>query len=235
MSAFKVNGMLSNNRTFTAALYANQHENRATDADDTEILYYSNGAPTSSSALTFDGSALNVNGDLNASRNVVFGNRTGTILNNGIQVVTSSPGTVFMDVHTLPGGTNDFDYRMIFGGGVTGDFGGGICNFEGAGSNFFCPIRAGRRGSALAPGWHMDYGETPVTPGTNQITTIAFNFNFGSPPKVILSVVDLGPGVPQDAFTTYIETTTTSTCTVRGFGTSITTGFSYNWIAIGGV
>lgn len=234
MSAFKVNGILSNSRTLTAALYANQIESRATDADDTEILYYSNGAPTSSAALTFDGSALGVDGDLNVVGNITAGYDGPTGLNNGIQIVTTDPSAVYMDVHTLSGANNDFDYRIIFGGGETGENAGGSVNFEGVESNFFSTLRATPKGVPLAPKWYMDYGEVLVTPGTNQITTIAFNTLFASPPKTIVQVVDLGPGAAIDAFTTYIEGTTTSACIVRALGV-ISSGFSYNWIAIGGV
>jgi hypothetical protein len=234
MSAFKMNSILSNSRTFTSALYANQIENRATDADDTEILYYSNGSPTSSAALTFDGSALGLDGDLNVVGNITAGYDGPTGLNNGIEIVTRDPSAVYMDVHTLSGANNDFDYRIIFGGGETGESAGGSANFEGVESNFFSTLRATPAGAPLAPNWYMDYGEVLVTPGTNQITTIAFNTAFASPPKVIVQVVDLGPGTTVDNFTTYIQSTSTSACVVQGYGV-VSAGFSYNWIAIGGV
>lgn len=231
MPAFNINGMLTNNKTMTAALYANQHENRATDADDTEILYYSNGAPTSSTALTFDGSALNVNGDLNASRNVIFGNRTGTVLNNGIQFVTQGQGTVFMDVHTLPGGTNDFDYRMIFGGGVTGDFGGGACNFQGKESNFFSSLRTTRIGGGLAPAWFMDYRSSPANVGVNTVTTISFTAGLFTTAPVVVVTANTPTGVTSGP-SVHVEEVTATNFKVEYFGT-VAAGTSFNWIAMG--
>lgn len=141
----------------------------------------------------------------------------------------------YIDVHTTPGYfNNNFDYRMIYGGGATGIEGQGGMVCQGAGATFYHPLRTNPPGAALPPPWYIDYGETVVADGLNQLTTITFNTTFATAPKVIVQVVDTGPGVQVDNFTTYIEATTTGTCSVRGYG-SVSTGFLYNWIAIGGI
>jgi hypothetical protein len=54
MTGFKMNGVLANPSNIAGAIYANQNSENATDAQDNELLYYSNGAPTSSSTLSFN-------------------------------------------------------------------------------------------------------------------------------------------------------------------------------------
>lgn len=54
MTGFKMTGALANPSTITGAVYANQNAENATDAQDNELLYYDNGAPASSSSLSFD-------------------------------------------------------------------------------------------------------------------------------------------------------------------------------------
>ncbi len=73
MSSFKMNGQLTNSRTLTNVMYANQNAEFATDANDAQLLYYSNGAPTSSSALTFNSatSELNVLGSIVGSTGIL--------------------------------------------------------------------------------------------------------------------------------------------------------------------
>jgi hypothetical protein len=154
----------------------------------------------------------------------------------GVEIRADTPDLVYMDIHANDGATGEnFDYRMIWGaGGATGE-GQGVMNVQGAGTNFYMPLRTNPTGAALPPAWFLDYGDQVATAGTNQLTTITFNTTFQSAPKVILQVVDSGsPGVQVDNFTTYIEATTTTTCTVRGFGV-VNGGFTYNWLAIGGV
>jgi hypothetical protein len=89
MPQFKINGALINPSTVTGALYANQNETFATDAQDTQILYYANGAPTSTPSLTYDGTGLTLDGELHTTGNVGI---TGTVEihgNVGIQGTTN--------------------------------------------------------------------------------------------------------------------------------------------------
>lgn len=60
-SPFRINGALTNPGIITAAVYANQNNEFVTDDQDNQIMYYENGAPTSSDALTFDGSEFVLN------------------------------------------------------------------------------------------------------------------------------------------------------------------------------
>lgn len=75
-----MSGALVNPSTVTGALYANQNESFATDAQDTQILYYQNGSPTSSANVTYDGTGVNIDGELRTVGNVGI---TGTVEING--------------------------------------------------------------------------------------------------------------------------------------------------------
>ena len=153
----------------------------------------------------------------------------------GFEFVATQPNLAIMDVHANDGSTgNNYDYRIIWGAAGATAQGEASMNCQGAEATFYHPLRTNPVGAALPPSWFLDYGEVVVADGTNQVTTISFNTTFPSAPKVIVQVVDDGPGVQVDNFTTYIEATTTTSCSVRGFG-SVSTGFKYNWIAIGGV
>lgn len=154
----------------------------------------------------------------------------------GFEFVATQPDLAIMDIHANDGATADnFDYRIIWGaGGATGEGQAGM-TCQGAEATFYHPLRTNPVGAALPPSWFLDYGARVATEGVNQLTTITFNTTFQSAPKVILQVVDTGaPGTQVDNFTTYIESTSTTTCVVRGYG-SVSGGFTYNWLAIGGV
>lgn len=231
MPSFQISNQLSNSKTLREVIYANQQENRATDADDTEILYYSNGAPTSSAALTFDGSALALDGDLNVVRNITAGYDGPTGLNKGMKIVTTDPSTVYMDVHTLPGVSNDFDYRIIFGGGETGESGGGAANFEGVQSNFFGTLRTTRPGAGLAPNWYMDYGSTVATVGSNTETVITFTVGLFTLPPTVVATANTPTASTGNQFV-HVEEVTASGFKVEYLGT-VATGTLINWIAMG--
>ncbi len=106
MSAFKMNGQLTNSRTMTSALYANQVETRATDADDKELLFYNNGAPTSSANLTFDQmtNELTINGTLNGATGII---QDLTASNLSVSSLFTLPLSIVQSYPPLPvAGTN---------------------------------------------------------------------------------------------------------------------------------
>lgn len=153
-----------------------------------------------------------------------------------IQIGADSAGQSYVDFKSNEGyAPTDYDSRLISIGG-TGWNGAGTFTLNA--NNFSVPALRSYKYSGgvvggVAPFFLLDYGSQVVTAGLNQITTITFTVNlFTSAPKVILQVVDDGPGVQIDAFTTYVETTTADTCLVRGYG-NISSGFTYNWLALG--
>lgn len=244
MSAFKMNGQLTNSRTMTAALYANQHETRATDADDTEILYYNNGAPTSSAGLTFDGSAVNVTGSVNTTANVnasadmTIGYKGALGTDHGIRITASDPTAVYMDVHTLAGNQNNFDYRMIFGGGTTGQNAGGSVNFEGKESNFYTPLRTIPKGQPSPPPFYIDYGTIIPTTGVNEFTQVTYHTIFPEVPHVFCSLWDItGSGADdQTDATPYVTQPTGAGFRLQMYGGTrpVTSATRVWYLALGG-
>lgn len=101
-----MNGQLTNSRTMTSALYANQVETRATDADDKELLFYNNGAPTSSANLTFDQmtNELTINGTLNGATGII---QDLTASNLSVSSLFTLPLSIVQSYPPLPvAGTN---------------------------------------------------------------------------------------------------------------------------------
>lgn len=62
-----MNGQLVNPTTLRNVVYSNQNVQQPTDGNNGQVLYYDNGAPTSSENLNFDGDELNIDGGLFAT------------------------------------------------------------------------------------------------------------------------------------------------------------------------
>lgn len=168
---------------------------------------------------------------------VNFSEGVGNECDIGFEMVAQpSSGLAYIDVHTTPGYfNNDADFRMIFGGGATGtSFQAGM-NTQGAGITMFHPIRLNPVGAGLPPPWFADYGITNATAGANALTTITFNTTFQVAPTIQLTLFDTNPGGGgQAAITAYVEAITTTTASVRGFGT-MGADMQWMWFVIGGV
>jgi hypothetical protein len=154
---------------------------------------------------------------------------------SGIELNSApSINSTFIDFHTTVGWPKDFDFRMQAGGGDTGLDGEAVMNVQGAGFNLFMPLRTSPKVGPLGLPFFVDYGNVAVSAGTNAITTITFNIVFTAAPTVQITWVDDGAGVQSHSLTEFITSTTTTECEVRCLGTP-GAGFSYNWLAIGGV
>lgn len=235
---FKINGVLTNLSNVENVIRANQNESFATDAQDSEILYYKNGAPVSSSELTFDDTNLVVGGRVEAK---------GGRLSIGLSPETSSRGidigatpnvanTAFLDFNSLDGGSNDYDVRLLSVSGTTGTNAKGTLSIEADTATIYCPIRTFPAGQVIPPAWYADYGITDANPGSNAITTIAFNTVFQAPPTFQITMFDKSGsgGGNQNAVTLYVTVRSTTGAQVQALGT-MGSDIAYMWFAVGGV
>ena len=236
MSQFKISGGLTNPSTITGALYANQNDSFATDAQDTQILYYENGSATSSANLTFSDSKLAVDGNaevLGGRLEVGFSSATS---NRGVDL-GATPGvsqTAYLDFNSTDGSTRDYDARLLSVGGDTGSDGKGSFNIFAGELNVNNPMRVTPSGAPPASKWFIDYGSVPIPAGTNTGATIVFNTVFETPPHVIISVQAPASATGDQYAFVENEGLAVNACNVQYFGNA-PANTRVNWIAIGGV
>lgn len=129
----RITNSLTNGKTLTDAIYGNQSEDFS-ETHNTEIIYYKEGAPTSSSKFTYDGSQLDLTGNFNTDGNVnIIGNLTntgiaqlgGTASSGNYVEIHSGPNASYIDFHSTEGSNENYDATIISVGGVTGMNGGG--------------------------------------------------------------------------------------------------------------
>lgn len=140
--SFKITGQLSNTTTLNNVLYSNQQSDLATDENDGELLYYENGGPQSSPALTFDGTELLVDASLSVEESArSYGWITSSTRHTG-------PGTPLYP--PVPYGSNissgaSIGWNFSVGRG-TMDF---MNNYESAQGGFYFRQRTGDNTSAV--------------------------------------------------------------------------------------
>lgn len=150
MTYNRISTGLTNNQSLQRVVYANQNAENATDAKDDEILYYSNGAPTSSSELVFDGSSLKVEGGFVAGMRTLS---TGALQPTGDQ---SNFGG-WMNLQSNIGGkypnvpVNSGAAGFSMGWNLTGSGGEAVImnNFNGGGQGVHFRLRTGETASNL--------------------------------------------------------------------------------------
>ena len=225
MPSFQMSNQLTNSRTVREVIYANQHENRATDADDTEILYYSNGAPTSSPQLTFDGDILRTPGTVvGGLLRAQFEGATGSYVD-----INAQSNASFIDFGSSNNSTSDFNSRILsFLPNPAFPEESNLAIQTGGNVQVLANIQLG---SPTAPAFKCDYASTVATVGVNTVTTITFTAGlFTSAPVVVVTAntptgVTSGPSV-------HVEEVTATNFKVEYFGT-VVAGTLFNWIALG--
>lgn len=135
MNGLKMSSKLVNSGTYTSAIYSNQ--TMTTDANDNEVLYYSNGEATSSDALAFDGNKLDVTGDVVITNGGLAQGAPGASerlamdANNAVLVYEGSGSylemasvpilnSTYIDFHSKADAEVDYDVRLLSEGGLTG-------------------------------------------------------------------------------------------------------------------
>lgn len=223
---FKINGVLANASNVENVIRANQNDSFATDTQDSEILYYENGAPVSSSDLTFSNSTLTVGGQTEIDGGKVSVGYSDATDKRGITLDASASSFAYMDFNSRNGGENDFDVRLVTAGGETGQNGTGTLNVQSSAVNFFSQIS-----TQPGPAFKVDFASTPAVTGSNQVTTISLTPGLFSVPPTVVCTANTPTGSTGDQ-SVHVEEVTTSSFKVEYLGTAAA-GTSINWIALG--
>lgn len=226
MPSFQISNQLSNSKTVREVIYANQQENLATDADDSEILYYSNGAPTSSPQLTFDGDVLRTPGQVVGSllRAQAPGGATGSY----VDISALSNGS-YIDFGSSDGSTSDFNSRIFsFLPNPAIPEQSNLAILTGGNVQVMGPIQLG---SPTAAPFKLDYASTVATVGTNTVTTITFTSGLFTTAPVVVVTANTPTGSSGNQFV-HVEEVTATNFKVEYLGI-VGSGTLLNWIALG--
>ncbi len=129
----RMTSLLSNKKTVTDVIYANQFGD-ISGTSNSEIIYYVDGRPSSSSKFTYNGSNLDLTGNFNTDGDVnIIGNLTNTGIaqlggstSSGKYVeIRSGPNASSIDFHSTDGSNENYDATITSTGGTTGMDGGG--------------------------------------------------------------------------------------------------------------
>lgn len=162
----QVSNSLSNGHTLTTAVFANQQTIpiQTSEENGTEIMYYSDtGLTTSSANLTYNGTTVDVNGDVYVS-NAVIGEEI-----KGVQDLTTDQGFTFvtnmesasvcLDINNNRGyESREYDFRMSFGVSNPAEDEVSPLHLYGEETTFNMPLRISPPGAPLTPGFYLDYG-----------------------------------------------------------------------------
>jgi hypothetical protein len=226
MPSFQMSNQLTNSRTVREVIYANQQENLATDANDTEILYYSNGAPISSPQLTFDGDVLRTPGQVIGSllRAQAPGGATGSYVD-----ISSQSNASFIDFGSSDNSTSDYNSRILsFLPNPAFPEQSNLAIQTGGNVQVMGPIQLG---SPIAPAFKCDYGNTGLSPGTNIVGKIPFTPGLFTTVPVVVVTANTPTGSSGDQFV-HVEEVGTATFQIEYLG-AVAPGTSVNWIALG--
>jgi len=228
--SFKITSNLQSGANLAKVVYANQQENLATDADDTEILYYSNGSPTSSPQLTFDGDVLRTPGQVIGSllRAQAPGGATGSYVD-----ISALSNASFIDFGSSNGSTSDFNSRILSFLPNPAFPEQSNLAFQTLGNvQVLAPIQLG---SPIAPAFKLDYGRVVLPGALNAQVAVVFTVGlFTTNPFVYLTVVS--PITDEaNAQPVFVESLTPTGCNVQFIGTPSSTapGTFCNWLALG--
>lgn len=249
MSSFKMSNQMTSGQAIQLAVVANQLSQLATGELDKQIMYYNDNATSSSPNLTFDGSVLDIVGNVNVSDNMMVGEQgvQGSTSPQAFEFVTTNPDQVALDVHNNSvGAVNNYDFRMLFSKGATSGSGRSSLGLEGKETSFFAPLciqpPVAPNTQPLAPPFFMDFGRfQTTTTGISQKFDVPFHTVFKSPPKVQATIEGFPPMFPIPSsqrrrfLVPYVKSTTTTGFKIELIGGGYNALWIVDWVAIGGV